>query len=159
MSRKIARRNSAIHGNGVFALTTLPSGTRVVEYRGTRLTHAQADRKYDGTLDSGHTFLFTLNDKYIVDANEGGNIARWLNHSCDPNCESEIFVDRNGDEKKDRVFIQTMRAVKPGEELTYDYGITLEVPHTKRLKQLWACKCGSKKCTGTMLKPKTRAKG
>ena len=154
MPRKIARRNSAIHGNGVFALTSIPSGTRVVEYRGTRLTHAQADRKYDGTLDSGHTFLFTLNDKYIVDANEGGNIARWINHSCDPNCESEIIVDRNGDEIRDRVMINSLRAIAPGEELTYDYGITLEVPHTKRLRQLWACRCGAAECTGTMLKSK-----
>lgn len=159
MPRKIVRHNSAIHGYGVFAEVAFPPEARVVEYKGKRITHAQADRKYDGTLDSGHTFLFTLNDKYIVDANEGGNIARWLNHSCDPNCESEIVVDINGDEKKDRVFIQTMRAVKPGEELTYDYGIVLDVPHTKRLKQLWACKCGSEHCTGTMLRPKPRAKG
>lgn len=156
MPRKIVRRNSAIHGNGVFAVAALPAGARVVEYRGKRITHAQADRKYDGTLDSGHTFLFTLNDKYIVDANEGGNIARWLNHSCDPNCESEVVVDRNGDEKKDRVFINTLRAIEPGEELTYDYGIVLEVPHTRRLKQLWACRCGAAECTGTMLKDKRR---
>lgn len=156
MPRKIVRRNSAIHGNGVFALVDLPAKSRVIEYRGKRITHAQADRKYDGTLDTGHTFLFTLNDKYIVDANEGGNTARWLNHSCDPNCESEVVVDRNGDEKKDRVFIQTLRAIKAGEELTYDYGIVLEVPHTKRLKQLWACRCGSPECTGTMLKDKRK---
>ena len=154
MPRKIARRNSAIHGNGVFALTNIPANTRVVEYRGTRITHAQADRKYDGSLDSGHTFLFTLNDKYIVDANEGGNFARWINFSCDPNCESEILVDINGDEKKDRVMINSLREIAAGEELTYDYGITLDVPHTKRLKQLWACRCGSPDCRGTMLSPK-----
>ena len=62
MPRKIARRNSAIHGNGVFALTSIPSGTRVVEYRGTRLTHAQADRKYDGTLVMGTCGETTRND-------------------------------------------------------------------------------------------------
>lgn len=156
MPRKIVRHNSEIHGYGVFAEVPFKTGARVVEYKGTRITHAAADRKYDGSLDSGHTFLFTLNDKYIVDANEGGNIARWLNHSCDPNCESEVVVDRNGDEKKDRVYIKALRDLKPGEELTYDYGIVLEVPHTKRLKQLWACRCGSEECTGTMLKDKRK---
>jgi SET domain-containing protein len=56
--------------------------------------------------------------------------------------------------KKDKVFIEAIRAIKPGEELTYNYGITLDEPHTARLKKIWACRCGSKKCTGTMLQPK-----
>jgi SET domain-containing protein len=81
-------------------------------------------------------------------------MARWINHSCDPNCEAVLDEDDDKDPRKDRVFIESTRAIKPGEELTYDYGITLDAPHTARLKKIWACHCGSKKCTGTMLKPK-----
>ena len=59
-----------------------------------------------------------------------------------------------GDRRRDRVFIEARRAIKAGEELTYDYGITLDEPHTARLKKIWACRCGARKCTGTMLRPK-----
>ncbi len=154
MARRILVRNSPIHGRGVFAATDLPAGVRVIRYKGKVITHAEADRRYDDSLDSGHTFLFTLNDKYIVDANRDGNGARWINHSCDPNCESSIVVNRDGDESRDQVWIETSRPIKAGTELTYNYGIVLEVPHTKRMKAVWACLCGSRKCTGTMLQPK-----
>lgn len=156
MARKIKVQRSGIHGRGVFAVADLPAGIKVIEYRGQRITHREADRRYDDTLDTGHTFLFTLNDRYIVDANREGNSARWINHSCDPNCEASIHVDANGNERKDRVWIETLRPIRAGEELTYDYGIVLDVPHTKRLKAIWACRCGAKNCTGTMLKPKRR---
>ncbi len=156
MPKKIAQRRSPIHGNGVFATAALKKGERVVEYRGRRLSMEDADDIYADTLDSGHTFLFTLNDEYVIDANFGGNIARWINHSCSPNCEPLLLEDEKDRREKDRVVIETLRAIKPGEELTYDYGITLEVPHTKRLKKIWACRCGSKNCTGTMLKDKKK---
>ena len=90
----------------------------------------------------------------MVDANVDGNVARWINHSCKPNCESEIEEDHKGRAKKDKVFINAIRDIKPGEELTYNYGIVLDEPYTKKVKKLWACKCGAKKCTGTMLQPK-----
>ena len=154
MPRKITRRTSPIHGNGVFAAQDLAKGVRVIEYRGRRLTHAQANRSFAGDADSGHTFLFTLNEKYIIDGADGGNDARWINHSCAPNCEAWIVESKQGDKLRDRVVIETRRAIRAGEELTYDYGITLEERQTPRLKQIWACKCGAKKCTGTMLKPK-----
>jgi SET domain-containing protein len=154
MARRIAARRSPIHGNGVFALEDIPRGTELIQYRGKLLTHAQADRLYGGTSETGHTFLFTLNDEYVIDANHGGNTARWINHSCDPNCEAVLEEDDGKDRRKDRVFIEAKRSIKAGEELTYDYGITLDEPHTARLKKIWACRCGSKKCTGTMLKPK-----
>jgi uncharacterized protein len=157
MPRKIALRRSPIHGNGVFAVAPLAPETRVAEYRGRRLRQDDADEIYGDTLDTGHTFLFTLNDDYLIDANVGGNIARWINHSCAPNCEALLIVDRNGDAKRDRVIIEARRNIGPGEELTYDYGITLAVPHTARLKALWACRCGAPNCSGTMLKPKPRA--
>ena len=96
MSRRIVARRSPIHGNGVFAAADIPAGTTLIEYRGTLRTHAQADKLYPGNADTGHTFLFTLNDRYVIDANEGGNIARWINHSCEPNCESSLEEDPGG---------------------------------------------------------------
>jgi uncharacterized protein len=154
MSRRIAQRRSPIHGNGVFATAAIPAGEEIIEYVGALLTHAQADRQYAGTSDTGHTFLFTLNDKYLIDANVGGNVARWINHSCSPNCKAWVVDAPDGKKKNERVVIESIRAIKPGEELTYDYGITLEERQTPRLKKIWACRCGSPECTGTMLKPK-----
>ena len=158
MARRIAARRSPIHGNGVFALTDIPAGVELIEYRGKRLTHAQADRLYANTSQSGHTFLFTLNDKYVIDANSEGNIARWINHSCAPNCRALVEEDEDGDPRRDRVVIETLRALRPGEELTYDYGITLDERLTPRLKAIWACRCGARGCIGTMLKPKRARK-
>ena len=154
MPRKIEARKSDIHGNGVFAIAPIKKGERLIEYRGKRRTHEEVDQDDSGDVDSGHTFLFTLNDEYVIDANYKGNKARWMNHSCDPNCEAVLEEDDGDDRRKDRVFIESSRAIKPGEELTYDYGITLDERHTARLKKIWACHCGSKQCTGTMLKPK-----
>ena len=158
MSRRIIRRQSPIHGSGVFALRDIPKGSRIVEYRGRRLTHAEADRRFGDDVDTGHTFLFTLNDKYLVDGGDCGNVARWINHSCSPNCQAWIVEHASGDPKRDRVVIESRRAIRAGEELTYDYGITLEERQTAKLKRLWACRCGSRRCTGTLLKPKSNGK-
>ena len=153
MTRKIAARKSPIHGNGVFALQPIARGERIIEYKGRRRTHAEVDADDSGDVESGHTFLFTLDDDWVIDANHGGNSARWINFSCDPNCEA--VLEENEDEpSRSKVFIEAKRAIKPGEELTYDYGIVLDEPHTARLKKIWACHCGSKKCRGTMLSPK-----
>ena len=156
-TKKIEARRSKIHGNGVFAVAPLKKGERVVQYKGLLRTHAQTDKAYGGEPESGHTFLFTLNDKYVIDANVGGNVARWINHSCDPNCEAVWDEADSGKPKEDRILIEAIRDIRPGEELTYNYGITLDEPHTAKLKKIWACRCGSAKCTGTMLQPK-RAK-
>ncbi|MBX3690478.1 SET domain-containing protein-lysine N-methyltransferase [Dokdonella sp.] len=154
MSRRIAARRSPIHGNGVFALVDIAKGVELIEYRGQLLSVAQADRKYANTSDSGHTFLFTLNEKYVIDANVDGSIARWINHSCAPNCKAFVHESADGDPRKDRVIIESLRALKAGEELTYDYGIVLDERLTPRLKAIWACRCGSPRCSGTLLKPK-----
>lgn len=156
MSRRIKQRLSPIHGNGVFAVADIPAQTELVEYQGRRLTHAQADRLYDGTTETGHTFLFTLNDRYVIDANVDGNVARWINHSCAPNCRAVQEENAQGNPRKDRVLIESLREIKAGEELTYDYGITLAERMTPRLKKIWACRCGHADCTGTMLKPKRK---
>jgi Proteins containing SET domain len=129
-------------------------GERVIEYKGLRRTHDEVDADSAGDVESGHTFLFTLNDDYVIDANHKGNDARWINHSCDPNCEAVVVEHEGDDRSKDRIFIEAIRDIRPGEELTYNYGITLAERHTPRLKKIWACRCGSPKCTGTMLQPK-----
>ena len=154
MPSLIARRRSRIHGNGVFATADIPAGTRVCFYEGERITHDEADDIYGDSLETGHTFLFTLNNDYIVDGNQHGNIARWINHSCAPGCEAQIAEHPGEDRRRDRIEIHALRDIASGEELTYDYGIRLEVPHTAKLKKLWACRCGAPECTGTMLKPK-----
>lgn len=154
MASKIATRKSTIHGNGMFAVAPLKKGERLIEYKGKRRTHAQVDKDDAGDVETGHTFLFTLNDDYVIDANYDGSDARWINHSCDPNCEAVIEEHDGKDRRKDKVFIEAIRNIKPGEELAYNYGITLEERHTARLKKIWECRCGSKKCTGTMLQPK-----
>jgi SET domain-containing protein len=153
MPKKIVTRKSAIHGNGMFAAAPIRKGERLIEYKGRRRTHEEVDAGDSGDIESGHTFLFTLDDDWVIDANFEGNDARWINHSCAPNCEAILDEDED-DASKSRVFIEAIRAIKPGEELTYDYGITLAERHTPKLKKLWACRSGSKKCTGTMLQKK-----
>ena len=153
-NKKIEARKSDIHGNGVFAVAPIKKGEFIIEYKGKRRTHDEVDRGDGGDVESGHTFLFTLNDEYVIDATQKGNRARWINHSCAPNCEALLEEHDGKNRKKDRVVIEALRAIKPGEELTYNYGITLEEPHTAHLKKVWACKCGAKNCTGTMLQPK-----
>ncbi|MDT0496788.1 SET domain-containing protein-lysine N-methyltransferase [Algiphilus sp. W345] len=156
MPRSIIVRRSPIHGNGMFAARDLPAEYRLIQYQGRLLTHAQADRRYGGSIESGHTFLFTLNDHYVLDGNEGGNSARWMNHSCEPNCQAVLHEHPGRDRRRDRIFIETLRPVRAGEELVYDYGIVLDVPHTQRLKAIWTCRCGTETCAGTLLKPKKR---
>jgi len=142
--RRIAVRRSAIHGNGVFALVDIPKGERIIEYKARRITWAQADRWYaDDESKPSHTFLFTLDDKYVLDGNKEGNSARWINHSCNPNCESDN-VDGH-------IWIEALRNIKAGEELSYDYNITLETPHTPAEKRRWPCRCGTRDCRGTLL--------
>lgn len=153
MPRKIATRKSAIHGNGMFAVLPIGKGERLIEYKGRRRSHEEVDGGDSGDIESGHTFLFTLDEDWVIDANFEGNDARWINHSCAPNCEA-VLVEDEDNPKRSRVFIESIRTIKPGEELTYDYGIRLAERHTQRLKKIWACRCGAKNCTGTMLRPK-----
>lgn len=154
MPSKIVARRSAIHGTGVFATAPIAKGERIIEYKGRRRTHEDVDSGEEGSAESGHTFLFTLNDEYVIDGALDGGVARWINHGCSPNCEAVLEEHPGDDRRRDRVFIEAKKAIRPGEELTYNYGITLSEPHTARMKKIWACRCGSRKCTGTMLQPK-----
>jgi uncharacterized protein len=142
-------RRSSVHGYGAFATRDLKKGEIVDEYLGDRITHAQADKRYeDHDENDNHTFLFIVDKKTVIDAGVGGNDARFINHKCDPNCESEI--------KKGRVFILTTKAVKKGEELGYDYQIGREKDDPENVDEIYACRCGSPKCRGTMLWPAKR---
>ncbi len=139
---RIVVRSSKIHGRGVFANVFIPKGTRIIEYKGKRITDAAADRKY-GYDEGTHTFLFLLDNKMVIDANYNGNSARWINHGCAPNCET--------DEIDGRMFIDAIRDIKPGEELSYDYNLQVEERYTPKLKKMYACGCGAKRCRGTIL--------
>jgi uncharacterized protein len=143
---RIVARQSGIHGRGVFATRLIPKGTRIIEYRGKIISEAAADRKY-GDDEGTHTFLFLMDNGMVIDANFRGNTSRWINHSCDPNCEPN--------EEKGRVFIDALRNIKRGEELTYDYNLIVEERYTPALKRMYACGCGSRSCRGTILGKKS----
>ena len=143
--RRFVVRSSGIHGKGVFATTHIPAKTRLIEYTGELLTEKQVDRRY-AKDDNPHTFLFALDDGMVIDATTRGNSSRWINHSCAPNCEA---VD-----DEDRIYIETLRAIRPGEELSYNYRIELEERHTPELKRLYECRCGARRCKGTILNVK-----
>ena len=142
--RRYVVRHSHIHGRGVFALRSLPKGTRLMEYLGERITHAEADRRYAREHEnSPHTMLFAVNDKVVIDATRRGNSARYINHSCAPNCEA---VEEEG-----RIFIETLKKIGRGEELTYDYNLVLEERHTPAMKKMHECFCGARRCRKTLL--------
>ena len=144
-------RRSKVHGNGCFARRAIPKGTRIIEYLGERISHKEADRRYEGAdANDNHTFLFIADRKTVIDATRGGNEARWINHSCDGNCESET--------EKGRVFIDATRDIKKGEELGYDYQIGRDKNDPLNVDVIYACRCGSPKCRGTMLWPAKRPK-
>jgi len=146
-------QDSPLHGQGVFAARRIAAGTRVIEYLGERVTHAEADRRYahKGARDN-HTFLFIVNTRTVIDAGVDGNEARFINHSCEPNCESVI--------EKGRVFIDAIRSIEPGEELTYDYQIQREPDDPPDIDAIFACRCGLEGCRGSMLWPaRRRARG
>ena len=154
MPAKIATRRSQIHGNGVFAAAPIRKGERLIEYKGRHRTHKEVDRVYAGDIETGHTFLFTLNDTYVIDANVDGNAARWINHSCDPNCEAVMVEDEDEDPARDKVFIEARRAIKPGEELSYDYRLIVDGRLSKKERAQYVCRCGKRSCRGTLLNPK-----
>jgi hypothetical protein len=151
MRPRIIRRQSPIHGFGVFANVDLPADLALIEYRGERISPDDAARLYGDNRDSGHTFLFTANAHWLIDGNRGGNLSRWLNHSCAPNCKAEVHVDINGDERRDRVWLSTVRAISAGEELCFDYAIIMPGPVSDAERAQWTCRCGAPGCSGSML--------
>jgi SET domain-containing protein len=144
-------RNSPIHGRGVFALRRIPKGTRVIEYRGERISNEEADRRHEEANQGPFTLLFEIDDSTIIDAGVRGNSARYINHSCSPNCEA---VNEDG-----RIFIEARRDIRPGEELSYDYRLETEEPITPSLKATFGCNCGARRCRGTLLNVSSVAPG
>jgi SET domain-containing protein len=145
--RRIQVRRSGVHGKGVFALAKLKKGEEIIEYKGEVIDWPEALRRHPhDPSDPNHTFYFHIDDGNVIDAKVGGNAARWINHACKPNCEA--------DEVDGRVFIKALRKIEPGEELFYDYGLIIDEPYTKKVKKQFECRCGAKKCRGTMLAPK-----
>jgi uncharacterized protein len=139
-------RDSNVHGRGVFATRRIEKGERVIEYLGERVSHDEADRRYETKEESdSHTFLFIVDSKTVIDAGVDGNDARFFNHSCDPNCESVV--------EKRRVFIEAIRSIEPGEEMTYDYQIYRDHDDPENIDEVFACRCGFANCRGTMLWP------
>src|SRR5881394_506309 len=144
-------RNSPIHGRGVFARRTIRKGTCIIEYRGERITVKEAERRPDSDpANPNHTFLFELNDGRVIDAAVRGNAARWINHSCNPNCEPIEDDDC-------RVYIEAKRTIRAGEELSYDYQLSVAGRISAKMKAGYACRCGAPRCRGTMLEKKKRS--
>jgi hypothetical protein len=148
-------RNSSIQGKGVFAARRLRAGVRVIEYRGERISSGEADERYedDEKAEHHHTFLFSIDERTVIDAAVNGNDARWINHSCDPNCQA---IEEEG-----RIWIETCKNIQPGAELTYDYHLDRDGRFEKKFWTLYQCRCGAEKCRGVMLnrpKPPKRRK-
>ena len=144
---RLALRRSGIHGRGVFARELIPAGTRLIEYTGERITQEEGDRRYpwDDSVPY-HTLLFNVDADLLVDGGVGGNLSRFINHSCDPNCASAV--------EDHRIYIDAIRDIAPGEELTFDYQLITQERHTPAVKRRFPCHCGAASCRGTMLKKK-----
>ena len=151
LNKWVIVRKSKVHGNGCFARRDIPRGTRVIEYLGDRISHKEADRRYQlDDVNNNHTFLFIADRRTVIDATIGGNEARWINHHCTGNCESET--------ERGRVFIDAIKDIRKGEELGYDYQIGRDKDDPPNVDQIYACRCDSPNCRGTMLWPAKRPK-
>jgi uncharacterized protein len=144
-------RHSRIHGYGVFAARRIRKGTTVIEYLGDRVSHDEADARYeDKHPNDNHTFLFTVDSKTVIDGGVGGNEARYINHGCDPNCTSTA--------EKKRIYVEAIRTIQPGEELAYDYQIERDADDPPNVDEIFACRCGATKCRGSMLVARKKAR-
>lgn len=138
-------RTSKIHGNGIYAARKIKAGTKIFEYVGEVISADEADRRHPVNPDDPfHTFFFALGNGDVIDGGVGGNDAKWINHSCEPNCETEETDDH-------RVFVIALRDIARGEEIYYDYGLVLDERLTKKVREQYKCLCGTPSCRGTML--------
>lgn len=137
-------RRSRIQGRGAFALLPIRTGKKIDEYWGQPITHEEADRRYDDSKGRHHTFLFVLDDETVLDARYGGNDARFINHSCDPNCETVI--------EKGHIWIKAIKPISPETELVYDYRFEWQDEYEPEDVRYYACRCGTAKCRGTILR-------
>ena len=144
-------RTSKIHGRGVFAARPIRKDIRVLEYTGPIISEKEADEVGISTDKDGHshTMLFQVSKKRVINGNEGGD-ARYVNHGCDPNCETE--------QDGDQIFIKSLRAIKKGEELVYDYHLQVPGKITDKVRKEYACFCGSPDRRGTQIAASILAK-
>jgi SET domain-containing protein len=139
-------KRSSIHNRGIFAKHDIPNDTPIIEYVGEKITKAESRRRGDALMEKSKktgcaaVYVFTLNKRYDIDGGKGRNPARYINHSCAPNCEAYII--------RGRIWIYSLRDIKAGEELTYNYGFDADT---------WddhPCRCGSKRCIGYIVEEK-----
>ena len=133
---------SGVHGKGAFASSDLLEGDRIGVYEGRRYTARQAGRR---NWDSGLTYVFGLTDGTVIDATNGGNATRHLNHSCAPNCEAHEEIGPDGEAC---VVFYALRSIRAGEELFLDYSLVVDEAEEP---QAFGCSCGTAQCRGTML--------
>jgi len=145
-------RPSSIEGYGAFALKYIPHGTRIIEYMGEHITPAVAQGRYCSPIryqidadDEMHIYLFTVDSNTLIDGAVGGSDARFINHSCAPNCEAVV--------EDGHVYIQAIKGIEPGEELTFDYQLSAGSALSDKEQEHFACHCGAVACRGTMLAP------
>ena len=139
-------KKSKVHGIGVFATTNISKNTKIIQYIGEKVTKAEGDRrsaerikKFLNKKNEGSVYIFELNKKYDIDGSPLYNKARFINHSCSPNCEVDII--------KNEIWISSIKSIKKGEELNYDYGYPFDKDDFSDHK----CKCKSKKCIGYII--------
>jgi SET domain-containing protein len=139
-------KESKIHTKGVFAKQDIPKDTLITEYSGEKITKEEGGRRVELSHDThlqnkekAGTYLFELNDEYDIDGDMPGNDAKYINHSCDPNCEYRIIDDK--------IYIYSIRDIKKGEEITYNYGFSFDTDDYEEYK----CNCGTEKCVGYMV--------
>ncbi len=150
-NRRIQTRRSGVHGKGVFAVQDIPEGETIIEYVGAIISWKEAQKRHPhDPSQPNHTFYFHIDETRVIDGLYGGNSSRWINHSCDANCEA--------DEDGGRVFIKALRNIDSGEELNYDYGLIIDERYTPKLKADYPCWCNAKTCRGTLLAPKKRGR-
>jgi len=125
--------DSPIHGTGGFAKAAIAKGTRILEYVGEKISKAESLRR----CEANNAYIFTLNDEQDLDGDVAWNPARFINHSCAPNCEAE--------KDEDRIWIVAARDIEAGEEITFNYGYDLEAYED------YPCQCGSPQCVGYMV--------
>jgi SET domain-containing protein len=148
----IVVRRSRIQGRGVFAARAIAEGERIIEYTGLLITNEEAEGITDDEgMRRHHTFLFGVDDHYTIDGARGGNEARFINHSCEPNCESVVV--------RGRVYIHALRVLEPGEELLYDYWYTTDEDYSlDDLRRIYPCRCRAPSCRGTLARPPKKRK-
>ena len=139
-------KSSKVHGTGIFATQNILKGTKIIQYIGDKVTKSEGDRRsalriknYLNSSKTGSVYIFELNKKYDIDGNVKRNKARYINHSCDPNCEVDIA--------NNEIWISSIRNIKKGSELNYDYGYEFDKDDYKD----HVCKCGSKNCIGYII--------